>query len=694
MNTLIASRDQHELTYRADIDGLRAVAITSVVAYHIDLPWAHGGFIGVDVFFVISGYLIGSMVYREIRTGRFSILQFYRRRAKRILPALFVVLGFGYVAAILLLSPHEAKVFAAEALTALASSSNIFYSWLASDYFSPDTKFNPLLMTWSLGVEEQFYILFPLLMFLLRKANWLVQFSTLALLASLSFAANVWGATHSPVFTFFLLPTRFWELAAGVLLGIAEANRPLVSTSAPLFIRHSLSILGLLLIGMSIVTLDHSRPIPSYAGLLPVTGAILLIGTQGGVVNWLLSLKPIRTIGLLSYSWYLWHWPLLSFARLACRQEMRNEVGMLIGIASLGFAALSFKFVELPFRNSKTPAPLLLRRYACVTLAMMLPPILLYASHGLPQRNRSAQMLDMATSNLGADKCMVQSPVAHPKLTASCASAGAGPAVALIGDSHAAALATALREVAGRSHFRLIEFTKGFCTAAGASPDQPLLERECAEFNRELEDYLEKDQSVHTVFLAGFWSLLFPVQNGCSSSQTSSQAQNVSSTDRERYALLSNQIDSVITRLEAAHKIVYLVQDSPHFSFNPMRFMRTELIEPRRELANILGDDSQQYLNGMAPDCSLPGDSEARELILNAASRDSRVRVVDLYSALCNASTCRFTSGDQVLFIDNNHLSLRGAQIALSGLQLPEMASSDNRDNGMRPLPGRVTKKA
>jgi peptidoglycan/LPS O-acetylase OafA/YrhL len=661
-----------ELDYRPDIDGLRAVAVILVVAYHVGFSWARAGFVGVDIFFVISGYLIGSMVYRDVRAGRFSILGFYRRRAKRILPALFVVLVFSYFAATLLLSPHETRVFAAESIAALASSSNIFYSHLTSGYFSPDTKLNPLLMTWSLGVEEQFYLLFPLTMLLVRKRGWRTQLVFFALLAALSLAACGLGAARFPTYTFFLLPARAWELGAGVLLGIVEANRAPARRPAPAFLHHGLGIAGLVLLTMALVFINHSPASLGAPGLLPVAGVVLLIEARRGFANRLLALAPMRAIGLVSYSWYLWHWPLLSFARIVCRQEPGTTVAALIGLASFGIAALSFRFVEQPLRRSTTPAGPLLVRYAALTLAMMMPPLALFASQGLPQRNRSAALLDRTDANLGADKCMIQSPAMHPMLTAACGLTGTGPALALVGDSHGAALAGALREVAAQSGYRLFEFTKGFCTPAGSPLDKPEVGRECAVFNREAEDYIEKEPSIRAVFIVGYWRLLFLNPSECTDRRAGAQALRFHTTDQQLYALHSRQIADTLARLEASGKTVYLVEDNPHFSFDPVRVMRTELIEPRRLLAQALGDDAAPFHDGTAQECAFPGDAAARSLIQAAAASDSRARVVDLHWPFCSASSCRFEGDGETFFIDNNHLSLRGAEIALAGLHLPE----------------------
>jgi peptidoglycan/LPS O-acetylase OafA/YrhL len=369
--------------YRPDIDGLRAIAITSVVAYHIGLNDLKGGFVGVDIFFVISGYLIGFLVYKQIRDNEFAISKFYARRAKRILPALFSVLTFCYLCAFLLLSPHEMKNFIAEVLSTITSSSNILYALFTPGYFHPNTEQKTLLMTWTLGVEEQFYILFPISMMLMKNASVRVQKLGIGSVAALSLLASAWGTIHYPILAYYLLPTRAWELAAGVLLAIFEANRLHGARMMHPAVAHGISVLGLALITTSIFVFNQWTPFPGYAALLPVLGTVMIIAAQQGIVNQVLSWRPIVFVGLVSYSWYLWHWPILTFARICCAAGISTEKLCMLALLSFGCAVVSYKIVEQPFRERSTPAIPLLKQYGVLALVMILAAGALYASRDI-----------------------------------------------------------------------------------------------------------------------------------------------------------------------------------------------------------------------------------------------------------------------------------------------------------------------
>ncbi len=300
------------LHYRPDVDGLRAVAVLAVLAFHAGGFPTPGGFVGVDVFFVISGYLISSLIMKQIAAGTFSITSFYERRIRRILPALTVMLAFTCVLAYLYLLPTELKNFADSLLAANFSASN-FYFWQHSDYFVSPLS-NPLLHTWSLAVEEQFYIVFPLLLYVLYRW-WPGRVKiVVAVLAALSLAVSGYGAYHDSVTTFYMLPTRAWELLIGTLL--AMKLLPELRTSIG---RNLASITGILLIGCAILLFTKATPFPGLAALPPCVGAALIIwsGESGmSVVNSALSLRPVVFIGLISYSLYLFHWPIIVFQKM------------------------------------------------------------------------------------------------------------------------------------------------------------------------------------------------------------------------------------------------------------------------------------------------------------------------------------------------------------------------------------------
>ena len=667
------------IKYRPDIDGLRAIAVTSVVAYHVGLGLAKGGFVGVDVFFAISGYLIGSLVYKEIRGHSFHISKFYERRAKRILPALFGVLIFCYIAGLLLFSPRELRNFAGEAMATITSSSNILYAWHTPGYFHFNTHLRPLLMTWSLGVEEQFYIVFPLLMLLLSRAKARASFWAIAALGIVSLVASVWGTSHSPTHTFYLLPTRAWELASGVLLAIYEANRAHRTLAQSRPVAHGLSLLGLLCIGAAICFFSDNTPFPGIAALLPVAGAVMLIAARDGIVNRMISWRPIVFIGLISYSWYLWHWPMLVFASICCASGISTRAACAVGLVSFGCAALSYKFIEQPFRKSKTSTRILLLRYAAVAVAMLMPPAVFYLAHGFPQRNPAVEQLESADFNLTLDPCFINEgpEFVHPVLTPPCVPSGQGRAIALVGDSHAGSLAAAMRIQAGTSGYRLMELVKALCPPVEivATPSAPTggLSTQCLQFNRERLEYVEHDPQVQAVVLAGEWVLLFQhLEGGPEKAELAVQNNLDPAEQAANWEMIRKELDQTVTHLEQSGKTVYLVQDCPGLPMDIMLLMRTRLIAPRRLLEHLVENPSQRYADDLFQPVDPVADRRARIMVAQVAAAHPQAHLIDLRGALCTQAGCRFADGNNVYYFDDSHLSLLGAQVALSGFNISQ----------------------
>jgi peptidoglycan/LPS O-acetylase OafA/YrhL len=338
------------MNYRKDIDGLRALAVIPVVLFHAGFPWFKGGFIGVDVFFVISGYLITSIILSEKALGTYTLQKFYLRRARRILPALFFVMLACVVAAWLWLLPYDMLDFSQSVVATTGFVSNIFF-WLKTGYFDVEAEFKPLLHTWSLAVEEQYYLLFPLLAVLLLRGSRWPLFWGISLLALVSIAYAQWGAYYSPSSNFFLFPSRFWELGVGALIALYLFERPTsdIATRAG----HALGLFGLALIVGSIFLFDRHTPYPSVYTLAPVIGTacIVLFSRPSTLAYKLLSNPLLVGIGLISYSAYLWHQPLLAFARYRTLGEISHWLALLIVVLTFGLAWLTWKFIERPFRN-------------------------------------------------------------------------------------------------------------------------------------------------------------------------------------------------------------------------------------------------------------------------------------------------------------------------------------------------------
>jgi peptidoglycan/LPS O-acetylase OafA/YrhL len=335
--------------YRAEIDGLRALAVLPVILFHAGFAWFSGGFVGVDVFFVISGYLITTIIISEMAEGKFSIVNFYERRARRILPALFFVMAACLPFAWLWLTPNDLKDFGNSLVAVSTFSSNILF-WLESGYFDTAAELKPLLHTWSLAVEEQYYILFPIFLMLTWRLGikWVLVLLSVVFLLSLGIAQ--WGAYNATTAAFFLLPTRGWELLVGVFAAFyLKYNTHLKS----LFLNQILSLLGFGMITYSIIAFDKTTPFPSLYALIPTigTGLLILCAVPKTYIHKLLSLKFIVGIGLISYSAYLWHQPLLAFARHRILGDVSDLILIILCVASLAMAWFSWRFVEQPFRS-------------------------------------------------------------------------------------------------------------------------------------------------------------------------------------------------------------------------------------------------------------------------------------------------------------------------------------------------------
>lgn len=338
------------LKYRKEIDGLRSIAVIPVILFHGGFEWLSGGYIGVDVFFVISGFLITSIILKELDAGTFTITNFYERRARRILPALFFVLLVTLPFAWFWLLPYELKDFGKSIIAVNLFSSNILF-WLESNYFAAAAESIPLLHTWTLAVEEQFYIIFPVFMMLFWGLGKRGLAIAVAIIALLSLGLSEWGWREFPEANFYLLPARAWELMIGSLVAFY-----LQSKSQPKgIINHWASFLGLALIIIPMFLFDKGTPFPSMYALAPTVGTALIIlyTTPDTLVYRLLSLRFMVGIGLISYSAYLWHQPLFVFARLISLEEPSLWLMGALSIVALGLSYLSWRFVEAPFRNKQ-----------------------------------------------------------------------------------------------------------------------------------------------------------------------------------------------------------------------------------------------------------------------------------------------------------------------------------------------------
>lgn len=612
---------------RDDIDGLRAVAVLPVVLFHYNfLKTMPGGFVGVDIFFVISGYLITRIIYEGIASNTYSVAEFYYRRVRRIFPALFAVFTFCLVCAFIISFPNDAHDVGSSMLASTFFVSNILF-YLSSGYFDQASEINPLLHTWSLSVEEQFYVLFPLLVFAIRKFS---DRTRIRILFALTVASFIAASLQLPVdqsAAFYLVQYRAWELLIGALLALGAVPQVSKPWAAEL-----LGALGLMMIAASVMLFSSETPFPGYAALLPCLGAALIIHSGSAAstrTSRMLSLPPVRFVGLVSYSFYLWHWPILVFYRYFFMHEPAGlvERGALIGITFL-LAVLSWHFIEKPFRVRRQPAdvPRTLRAAGSTMLAfslfgLMLGPanaqfwqypgsvtkIMAYVDYEATDMMRTGQCF-LSTSAGDFDKFDKRACLALDVRK---------PDYLIFGDSHAAHLWYGLKQTYPELNF--LQATSSGC--------KPLLGRKSDPTCNRLLDYIAGD---------------FVAQSRPDAIILSANWQNSDAADlKNTIAALRRHTDRIIV-------------------FGP-------IVEYDQPLPRILA--RSQYFNdpGIIERHRLPGRAQTDRLFAEML-RVPEVDYVSLYDAIC-PDRCLTRVGDNVpLQYDYGHLTREGSVFIASKL--------------------------
>lgn len=624
--------------YRPDIDGLRAIAVLAVLAFHAFPTLAPGGFIGVDIFFVISGYLISKHIWEDLSAGKFSIKTFYARRIRRIFPALSLVLFTSLILGWWILSPGEYEQLGKHVEGGAGFVSNIIY-WKEAGYFDNAADTKPLLHLWSLGIEEQFYILWPLiLLFLWRQphhASWVLP---VVLVSSLLY--SLWLVQQNTVADFYSPLTRFWELGLGAVL----AHEPLRGRRLSPGLSEGLSWLGLGFIIASISLLDSHAPFPGAWALLPTLGAACLI--QSGETTWLnrqlLSRTWIVWVGLISYPLYLWHWPLLSFARImeSATPEPPVRAGLLI--ASFVLAWATWRWLERPIRSRPRTKKMILV-LSLTMLAILFAGETVRKLDGLKFRKLDMLNGDPATLVLGADRDKLQHECGLTEtdkpLFQYCLRSAANAQYALLGDSKAEALFYGLvRESSADMHWLMIG------SVSPPEPNPDLSNKQQRKNALALQTVLQNPE-IKLVGITVALRAIFPLDQETGFIKDVAQPM-----------ALFDDYSREITALENGGKRVLFVIDNPTFP------------DPRSCISGGLTGSPllNQYLKRKEnPRCTvdykahLAGTQAYRDFVAHLQQRHPNLMVYDPTPLLCDIPNvvCRVTQEGKFLYSYGDHIS-------------------------------------
>ncbi|WP_306215369.1 acyltransferase family protein [Actinoplanes sp. RD1] len=629
--------------HRKDIEGLRAVAVLLVVAYHCGLPFVSGGYVGVDVFFVISGFLITGLLLREVHSsGRISLPRFYARRAMRLLPASALVVVATVAAAALWLPPLRLTGILSDALHTSIYAMNYRLAAIGTDYLQAEADPSPLQHFWSLAVEEQFYLLWPVLILLLHRR---FLKSALVLLTAGSFALSLWQTEASAGWAYFGIHTRAWELGVGALLALGAVKLP--RWCVPL---------GLIAIVTAAVCYTPQTPFPGYAALLPVLGTAAVIAGGTGRSAGLLGAALFQSIGRLSYSWYLWHWPVLLIAPYALGRPLAAWENILAALGALILAALTFALVENPIRHLARDRPWrgllaglgisLLCAALCVGITTAAGRLHSSTTVAAPQAT-AANLRQLLTqpdravpSNLtpALEKAAKDKPrfyregcsgaFADAEVKKPCAygDLASDTTVVLMGDSHAGHWFPALEAAALREHWKLVVVNKSACTVADSLIFLPELKREFTECVRWRRDALAYVRSLR------------PAKVVLASTYPNSELLGVEGTQEEAWVAGWRKS---LRAVAGKGTRVYFVNDTPWMAGNTPECLSAHPGDPAS--------------CGRARDQAI-AKQKRRDLVM-ATAREEGATVVDPSPWFCTDTFCPAVVGNVLVYKDQHHVT-------------------------------------
>lgn len=644
------------MQYRPDIDGLRAVAVIPVILYHAGIGFP-GGFIGVDVFFVISGFLITGIISEEMHDRRFSLVKFYARRAKRLLPALFTVLFLTSIAAIALMVPDDLADYGKSLIATVTFAANIYF-FRQEGYFTEAAELKPLLHMWSLGVEEQYYIIFPVVLLALIRllpARWVIISVAAFILTSLIGAMS--ALPLKPEAAFYLPHLRAWELLVGSLISLLRPTCARASARLPQQFSTVLSLLGLASILSSAIFYSTETPFPAESALLPCMGAALIIATGGHgetIISRLLSNGPIVAVGKLSYSLYLWHWPIIAFTYYAT-----GEINLIEGLTCLAatftLAYLTYKFIEQPVRiRPHIGHGKVLLRSSIVISTFLLMGTILWQTDGIPSRFPELTLLSDDSKYLH-DRRDCHFVTAERLTNGDICLRGSDGVLAsfvLIGDSHADAFSPALFSAAKRLGLASYQVTDaGFRPLPGVRP----LRGDADKRIDALFKFLDGHPSVRALIISGYWEHQMTGYTYRHSGDVWVDDGYDGSGSKYNHLATINGLARLAARFP--DRQIVLLDDVPS---GKALHLRDQLRRLRFDRDAVLTMPRADYEIQRA--VYVPALVELAERIENLHYRT-------VFDSLCGSDSCPLFDGKVLLFRDGDHLSHEGALRLTSGAE-------------------------
>ena len=650
-------REQSPLPYRADIDGIRGLAVLSVVLFHAQLLPGRGGFVGVDAFFVVSGWVITSLIVRQADRGTFSLALFYERRIRRLFPALSLVLVACSAIGLLILLPRDLEELGSSTIAASLFASNFFF-WMKAGYFDSATEMKPLVHTWTLSVEEQYYLVFPVLLLLVHRLGRKRMVAAVEIAAAASFCASVWGVANYPFATFYLAPTRAWELLLGSLaaLGVFPAARGRLASEGA-------GLVGLALFLYSALAFSGATTFPGTNALFPCVGALLMIQAgsgDGGLFTRALSARPLVYIGSISYAIYLWHWPLLVLARYHEIFELSYGKRASVVLAAVVFAGLSGRFLEHPFRaRSSKPGRDRTRFFvvagACAALACLLGWALRLDGGWSRRFTAEVNAIASASPDRKVLACRSEEDKGFPLGPACTFGKAVEPRVAVWGDSHAEALIHGIAREAEMHEQSVVYFGSPGCRPVLGVFDARKSGRFCTTFNDGVLEYLRSHDDVKSVILIG---RLVTLAHGKTRKQgpadgdepptISDSPGHVLEVDAAE-ALTRTALRETVKRLTDLGKLVVLVYPIPETGY-PIPSVGARLVARHRDVESFTTSVSTYV--------------ERSRFVFEVLDgiKGPNISRVYPHQRLCGEHTCTVFADGKPLYLDGDHLSPAGAE--------------------------------